>query len=249
MFIDFISPERCPWHFTIICSPYTKLISVHPQKLYTAKRRTRLFKVHSPSNEACTHQCNSRIPSQILGPLIALGDPLLQFLGVPSREAHLERLRFCGQSRGNGIAVNCIQDRAIFSSLGGVHLERSDQAQEGRVQFPVGQVRASTHARTSTIAVVRGAGCLSELQVPLRDEFFWLVKVLRVVVCGPSVLMQILERNICAGQHANLLLTMKNVVPAGITLPFHSMSLVLWRGRQIGMTVQNRRTSFTNAVT
>lgn len=42
---------------------------------------------------------------------------------------------------------------------------------------------------------------------------------------------------------------MKKVVPAGIVAPFHWVSLVLSRGRQIGMTVQNRKTSLTSAVT
>lgn len=44
------------------------------------------------------------------------------------------------------------------------------------------------------------------------------------------------------------ILTMKKVVPAGMVASFHGMSLVLTRGRQIGMTVQKRRISLTRAV-
>lgn len=70
---------------------------------------------------------------QILGPLVTLGDPLLQLLRVPGRESNLERLGFRSQGSGNRIAVDRVQDRAISSNLGGVHLECSNQAQERRV--------------------------------------------------------------------------------------------------------------------
>lgn len=41
---------------------------------------------------------------------------------------------------------------------------------------------------------------------------------------------------------------MKKVVPAGILAPLYTISLVLSRGRQMGMTVQKRRVSLTIAV-
>lgn len=41
---------------------------------------------------------------------------------------------------------------------------------------------------------------------------------------------------------------MKNVVPAGMTASCQGMSLTLTRGRQMGITVQYRKTSFTSAV-
>lgn len=133
---------------------YAAIIFVHLRILYTESRVSRFPK--STAYQTRQALISATPESQTFRPLVALGNPLLQLLGVSGSEAHLERLRFRGQSRGNGIAVNGIQDRAIFSSFGGVHLKRSDQAQEGRVQFPVGQVRASAHARTSTIAIVRG---------------------------------------------------------------------------------------------
>jgi hypothetical protein len=71
-----------------------------------------------------------------------------------------------------------------------VHLECSDQAQERCVEFAVRQVRASAHTRPSAISVVGSTRCLAELQVTLRDELFWLVEVVCVVVCGPGVLRQ-----------------------------------------------------------
>lgn len=125
---------------------------------------------------------------QILRTLVTLGDPLLQLLGVPSREANLERLGFCSQSCRNSIAVNRIQDRAISSNLGRVHLEGSDQAQECRVEFPVCQVRASAHTRSSTVSIVGSTRCLAEIQVTLRNELVGLVEVVCVVVCGPGIL-------------------------------------------------------------
>lgn len=42
---------------------------------------------------------------------------------------------------------------------------------------------------------------------------------------------------------------MKKVVPEGILTPLYSISLMLFLGKQMGMTVQNRRVSLTNAVT
>lgn len=125
---------------------------------------------------------------QILRPLIALGDPLLQLLRIPGRESNLERLGFRRQCRGNRIAVDRVQDRTIASDLGRVHLECSNQAQECRVEFAVSQVRASAHTRSSAISIVGSTGRLAELQVTLRDELVRLVEVVCVIVCGPGVL-------------------------------------------------------------
>ena len=127
---------------------------------------------------------------QILRPLVTFSDPLFQFLGIPSRETNLERLGFRSQGRWNRVAVNRIEDWAISSNLGGLHLECGDQTQERRVEFPVRQVRPSAHTRSSTISIVGSARCLSELQVTLGNKLLRLVEVVRVIVGGPGILTE-----------------------------------------------------------
>lgn len=166
-----------------------ELVSLHSQKFIYRKASLRVFFHHAGRFRQKMQAVVIADPKlQILGPLIALGDPLLQLLRIPGRESNLERLGFRRQGRGNSIAVNRIQNRTISSNLGGVHLECSDQSQERRVEFAVRQVRASAHARSSAISIMGSTRCLAELQVTLRDELFRLVEVVCVVVCGPGVL-------------------------------------------------------------
>lgn len=183
---------------------------------------------------------------QMLGPLFRLCNPFPQLGFVPSLQTDLEELRVRRQRRWDIIALNGIDDRVILCVLGLGDGERSDEANVGCEQLTVGKVRPGTHARSGTVGVV-GSAALWVVKEPLGSEFSRISEPFIVVISCPGVLFQTIRAiPSLIGREG---LTMKNVVPAGMTAPLYSMSLMLVRGRQMGITVQKRKVSLTSAVT
>ena len=67
--------------------------------------------------------------------------------------------------------------------------ECRDRPDEGRVEFPVCQMRSRAHTRPSTVAIVGRSSALRAIEIPLWDELFRLMKVFGIVVCGPGILI------------------------------------------------------------
>ena len=126
---------------------------------------------------------------QIGSLLLAFRNPFLQHLPVSRLESHLERLRFGGQCRRNGIALNRIHNRRICWVPRWVHGERHDEPDVRRVELAVGQMRAGAHARAGAVAIVRRARRFTQVQITLRNELEGVFEVLAVVVGRPCVLL------------------------------------------------------------
>ena len=129
--------------------------------------------------------------SKILGALITLCDPLFKLLRIARSESDLKGLRLSGQCSSNGIALNCIENRSVGNFLCCVHVESSDQTDECREKLSVCKVGAGTHARARSVAVVRSARALIELQVSLRDKFISILEVILIVISSPGILKKV----------------------------------------------------------
>lgn len=161
------------------------------------------------------HKLSSHLQSRSL--FLTFRNPFLQHLPVPWLESYLERLRFGGQCRRNGIALNCIHNRRICWAPCRVHGERHDEPDIRRVELAVGQMRASTHPRAGAVAVVRRARCFTQVEIALRDELEGVFEVFVVVVGRPCVLLGQFSIYYSIGRVKEH--TMKNVVPAGMRAP------------------------------
>ncbi len=67
-------------------------------------------------------------------------------------------------------------------------MERTDQADEGRVQLSIRQVRTDAHARAGAVAVVRCSCALGIVEIALWEEGVGVFEVRCVVVRCPCVL-------------------------------------------------------------
>lgn len=128
---------------------------------------------------------------QVFCPLVTLGNPLFQLLGIAGSEPNLERLGLCGQGRRDSIALNGIQNWPVTLFLGGFHVESCDQPQESRVELAVRKMRASTHTGAGPISVVRSPRPFAQLKISLRDEFVGFLEMVLIIVGGPGILVRV----------------------------------------------------------
>ena len=164
-----------------------------PVTLYTKLHRIRRYRSSviksGKERDTSTDYRTSQGHLQVFSPLVTLGNPLFQLLGIAGGEPNLEWLGLCSQGRRDSIALNGIQDRPITLFLGGLHVESCDQPQESRVELAVGKMRASTHTGAGPISVVWSSRSFTQLKISLRDEFVGFFEMVLVIVGGPGILV------------------------------------------------------------
>lgn len=133
-------------------------------------------------------QLNHKSFLQVLGALLRLGDPLLQLGLVPGPDLHLERLGVERQRRRRVVAVEAVHDGAVGRVVGLREVEGGDDADVGRVQLAVGEVRARAHARARAVGVVRRAD-LGVVEEALDDELVRHLEAVLVVVGSVGILI------------------------------------------------------------
>ena len=126
---------------------------------------------------------------QILRPLLTPFHPLLQHPQIPRAEHTLKRLWISGQTLGDSITLQRIQNRLILLILRRIDMECRDQPNESSIKLAISKMGASTHAGTCSVGIVQGARAFGVLEVPLDREDLGLFEVHRVEDCCPGILL------------------------------------------------------------
>jgi predicted transcriptional regulator len=85
--------------------------------------------------------------SNIPRPLLALRDPPIDHRAIPNLQSHLERLAIHRESVRHLVAAETVEDRLVAGFLRWEDFEGDDAAEEGGVEFAVGEVGADAPER------------------------------------------------------------------------------------------------------
>jgi predicted transcriptional regulator len=89
--------------------------------------------------------------SNIPRPLLALRNPPIDHCAIPNLQSHLERLAIHRKSVRHLVAAETVEDRLVAGFLRRQDLEGDDAAEEGGVEFAVGEVGADAPARNGLV--------------------------------------------------------------------------------------------------
>ena len=95
----------------------------------------------SPSSHPYIHHLN--IPR----PRLTLRNPAIHRPAIPNLQANLERFAIHREPIRHLVAAETVQDRLVAGFLGWQDFESNDAAEEGGVEFAVGEVGADTPRR------------------------------------------------------------------------------------------------------